>query len=175
MISVKKNVIKPKEIDLILNVIKAMGPPLESPEDDSSIGYYGESDLLNFDIFAYGIFRDICERVLELAKKEFNLSLELYQATIAKVVPGNLTKEHTDCKHHDGTTKVGCGNFCISAVAYLNQDFTGGDLVFTKMEHNHKPIPGDCIIFPSHSQYDHYVDSVLSGERISLVMMFSGV
>ena len=69
MISVKKNVIKPKEIDLILNVIKAMGPPLESPEDDSSIGYYGESDLLNFDIFAYGIFRDICERVLELAKK----------------------------------------------------------------------------------------------------------
>jgi predicted 2-oxoglutarate/Fe(II)-dependent dioxygenase YbiX len=175
MILVKKNFVKPKEFDLILNTIKAIGSPPNLAENDNATGYYSKSALLDSDVLTYGIFEDICRRVLKLAEKEFNLSLELDQATLTRVVPGNISEEHADSQNLDGTPKMGCSNFRISAVAYLNDDFTGGDLVFPTMEHRYKPIPGDCVIFPSHLQYSHYVDSVFSGERISLAMWFSGV
>ena len=175
MILIQKNLIKPKESDLIVNAIKTIGLPPNLAEDDQATGYYGKSALLESDVFAYGIFDEICERVLRLAEKVFDLSLELDQATLIKVIPGNTTEEHADSQNLDGTPKIGCSNFRISAVAYLNDDFTGGDLVFPTMEHRYKPIPGDCVIFPSHLQYSHYVDSVFSGERISLAMWFSGV
>jgi predicted 2-oxoglutarate/Fe(II)-dependent dioxygenase YbiX len=175
MILIQKNFIQPKEFDLILNAIKTIGSPPNLAEGDPATGYYGKSSLLESDVFAYGIFNEICERVLGLAEKVFDLSLKLDQATLIKVVPGNTTEEHADSQNLDGTPKMGCSNFCISAVAYLNEDFTGGDLVFPTMQHRYKPVPGDCVVFPSHLQYSHYVDSVFSGERMSAAMWFSKV
>jgi len=175
MLITKVDAVKQKECEVIASAMKAIGSPSNLAEDDPSTGYYQKSYLLEYDFFAYGIFEEICERVLWLAEQESGLNLEIDQAALIEVVPGNTTEEHADNQNLDGTPKPGCSNFVISAVVYLNNDFTGGDLVFPGIDYRYKPNMGDCVIFPSDLKHRHYVDSVLTGNRISLAIWFSGV
>jgi hypothetical protein len=175
MVIIKKDAVKQKECEVITSAIKAIGLPSNLAKDDPSTGYYQKSHLLEYDFFAYGILEEICERVLGLAEQEFGLNLEIDQAALIEVVPGNTTEEHADNQNLDGTPKPGCSNFVISAVVYLNNDFTGGDLVFPGIDYRYKPDIGDCVIFPSDLIHRHYVDSVFSGNRVSLAIWFSGI
>jgi hypothetical protein len=171
----KENIVKQNECEVIVNAIKIIGLPSQLAKDDSSTGYYQKSALLECDLFAYGVFGEICERVLGLAEQEFGLNLEVEQAVLIEVVPGNTPEEHADNQNLDGTPKTGCSNFVISAVVYLNDDFTGGDLMFPRVDYRYKPSSGDCVIFPSDLIHSHYVDKVLSGNRFSLALWFSQV
>jgi predicted 2-oxoglutarate/Fe(II)-dependent dioxygenase YbiX len=175
MISVKENAIELKECAAIVGAIKAIGAPSNFAGDDPSTGYYQKSTLLEYDMFAYGVLDEVCRRVLSMAEVEFGIDLEIEQAALIEVVPGNTIEEHADNQNLDGTPKLGCSNFVVSAVAYLNDSFTGGDLVFPGIEYRYKPTIGDCVIFPSDLTYKHYVDRVLSGNRISLAIWFSGI
>lgn len=175
MITVKKNVIELRERVAIVDAIKAIGVPSNFAGDDPSTGYYHKSALLEQDVFAYGVFEEICRRVLSLAEVEFGFELDVEQSALIEVIPGNTIEEHADNQNLDGTPKLGCSNFIVSAVAYLNDNFTGGELVFPGIEYRHKPNVGDCVIFPSDLAHKHYVDRVLSGNRISLAIWFSGV
>jgi hypothetical protein len=171
----KTNTVQEKECGVILSAVKEIGLPSKFSETDPSTGYYEKMILLEQDMFAYGVFQEICERVLSIAEEEFNLNLKIEQTALINVVPGNIPEEHADNQNLDGTSKLGCSDFVISAVIYLNDSFTGGDLVFPRIEYRHKPSPGDCLIFPSDLIHSHYVDNVLDGSRISLAIWFSGV
>jgi hypothetical protein len=167
------NLVEPKERNSIVGTLREMGGPSNLAYMDSSTGYYEKSILLDSDIFAYGICEEIYERTLNIAKKEFNLNLVIEQTALIRIVPGNTTEEHADSQNLDGTPKLGCSNFAVSAVVYLNDGFSGGDLVFPGIGFRYEPSAGSCILFPSDLRYRHYVDSVLSGERFSLAMWFS--
>jgi hypothetical protein len=168
-----ENVVERKERDTVVGALREMGHPSNLAYIDHSTGYYDKSILLDSDIFAYGICEEIYERVLSIAKKEFDLHLAVEQTALIRVVPGNTTEEHADNQNLDGTPKLGCSNFLVSAVVYLNNEFSGGDLVFPGIEYRYRPSAGSCILFPSDLQHRHYVDKVLDGERFSMAMWFS--
>lgn len=172
MIISKSNLIEPKEYGVILDAIKEIGSPSNYSKNDPSTGYYDKYALLEHDAFSYGVFEDICERVLKIAEEEFETALAIENAVLIEVIPGNVPEEHADSQNLDGTPKLGCNNFVVSAVVYLNDEFSGGDLVFPKADYRYKPRAGGCVIFPSNLPYSHYVDSVLSGKRVSLAIWF---
>jgi predicted 2-oxoglutarate/Fe(II)-dependent dioxygenase YbiX len=174
-VTVNKNLASNKECEAIASAIMLIKSPSNLAEDDPSTGYYQKLDLLEQDVFAYGVVNDICERVLIVAEDEFGFKLEIDQSALIMVVPGNTTEEHADNQNLDGTPKDGCSNFVLSAVVYLNDDFTGGDLVFPRIDYRYRPSIGDCVVFPSDLIHSHYVDEVLSGNRISLAIWFSRV
>jgi predicted 2-oxoglutarate/Fe(II)-dependent dioxygenase YbiX len=57
----------------------------------------------------------------------------------------------------------------ISALLYLNNDYTGGHLEFPNFGIKIKPEPGMLILFPSNFAYRHQSTPVISGTKYCLV------
>jgi hypothetical protein len=60
-----------------------------------------------------------------------------------------------------------------TGIAYLNDNFTGGDLVFPELNVVITPKPGLLVGFPSNHDFVHAVPEVLSGKRYSLPVWFT--
>lgn len=60
-----------------------------------------------------------------------------------------------------------------TGIAYLNDDFTGGELVFPDLDIVIAPRPGLLVGFPSNHEFVHAVPKVLSGNRYFLPVSFT--
>jgi len=60
-----------------------------------------------------------------------------------------------------------------TGLAYLNDDFKGGELVFPDLDIVVTPKPGLLVAFPGNRKFVHAVPNVLSGKRYSLPIWFS--
>jgi predicted 2-oxoglutarate/Fe(II)-dependent dioxygenase YbiX len=60
-----------------------------------------------------------------------------------------------------------------TGLAYLNDDFTGGELVFPDRDVVVTPNPGLLVAFPSNHKFVHAVPKVLSGKRYCLPVWFT--
>lgn len=63
-------------------------------------------------------------------------------------------------------------NCTVSSVAYLNDDYEGGELVFDLLRIKIKPKAGDIILFPSAFPWAHSSVPVVSGTKYAVVTMF---
>lgn len=68
--------------------------------------------------------------------------------------------------HYDGGTETARS---VSAIAYLNNDYSGGEIEFVNFKIKIKPEPGMMIIFPSNYAYSHIAHPVTSGKKYSVV------
>lgn len=59
----------------------------------------------------------------------------------------------------------------ISAVAYLNDDYEGGELWFPRFDLDFKPQQGDIVVFPSIFIYEHASKEMIEGTKYSVVVM----
>lgn len=57
----------------------------------------------------------------------------------------------------------------LSVVYFLNDDFSGGELVFPQLELSIRPQPGTLVCFPSDHNFIHGVNPVTSGHRYTVV------
>jgi predicted 2-oxoglutarate/Fe(II)-dependent dioxygenase YbiX len=57
----------------------------------------------------------------------------------------------------------------LSVVCFLNDDFTGGELVFPGLDLAIKPQAGTLVCFPADHNYIHGVNAVTTGHRYTLV------
>lgn len=71
-------------------------------------------------------------------------------------------------EHHDHGYSYNC---TVSLVAYLNDDYDGGELYFRLQNLNIKPKAGDLYVFPSTYMYPHQAKPVTKGIKYSLVTM----
>jgi len=60
----------------------------------------------------------------------------------------------------------------VSITAYLNDNYTGGELIYKHFNLTYKPEPGDVLVFPSNYIYNHQVVPVVSGLRYAIVNWF---
>jgi hypothetical protein len=97
--------------------------------------------------------------------REFNINnLKYWEAfNFIKYEPGQHFMEH-----HDHGFSYNC---TLSLVAYLNENFEGGELFFRRQGINYIPKTGDVILFPSNFMYPHQAKVVNSGTKYSLVTM----
>lgn len=58
-----------------------------------------------------------------------------------------------------------------SIVAYLNEDYQGGELWFPRFDLTIKPRVGDIVVFPSTYIYEHASQEMISGTKYSVVVM----
>lgn len=71
-------------------------------------------------------------------------------------------------EHHDHGYSYNC---TVSLVGYINDDYEGGELYFSKQNLMIKPKAGDLYIFPSNYMYPHRAMPVHSGIKYSIVTM----
>jgi hypothetical protein len=117
-------------------------------------------------------WKDIFEKVDKTVwdyreKNELDLSAdESYR--VLKYGSGAEYRAHHD--HGPGNRRV------MSLVSFLNDDFTGGELVFPKFDLEIKPKAGRCVLFPSNFPYMHIAMPVGVDDgtvKYSLVTWFS--
>ncbi len=85
--------------------------------------------------------------------------------------PGSFYVRHADSENQDpdiGTwTKTIDRDF--SLLIYLNDNFKGGELCFTKFNYQIRPKTGMAVLFPSDNRYMHEVQTITKGERYAIV------
>jgi predicted 2-oxoglutarate/Fe(II)-dependent dioxygenase YbiX len=68
--------------------------------------------------------------------------------------------------HKDGETESGRA---LSAILYLNDEYTGGEVEFVNYGVKIKPKPGMLLLFPSNYAYSHIAHPVTSGTKYAIV------
>jgi hypothetical protein len=112
------------------------------------------------------------------AKIEIDLSTpELFVESffVACLVPGESHIAHADNerREHGRWVPNHTPQRDYTGLAYLNDDFTGGELVFPDLDVVIAPKPGLLVGFPSNHKFVHAVPKVLSGKRYSLPVWFT--
>ena len=106
------------------------------------------------------LFKNISLRCLSKSKDLFSYeNLYIVEYLIAYYETGFNLELHSDFGH-------GREYFEVTATAYLNDEFTGGDIVFPKLNYRHSPKKGDVAFFLSKKEeHDHEVEVITSGRR----------
>ena len=82
--------------------------------------------------------------------------------------PGEEFTEHVDIL--PGATVY--GQRLVSAIAYLNDDYDGGELRFPRQGFTYNPLAGSLILFPSNFCYPHASLPVRRGIKYAVVTWF---
>lgn len=127
-----------------------------------------ESDKSEDSLLLQGIWQDVYDAnfpAVEDYRKDFNImNLKYWEAfNFIKYGPGQHFREH-----HDHGYSYNC---TVSSVAYVNDDYEGGELYFRLQDLNIKPKAGDLYLFPSNYMYPHQAKPVHSGTKYSIVTM----
>lgn len=87
---------------------------------------------------------------------------------ILRYVPGTFFKEHIDTTYGDPILV----QRMVAVVAFCNDDFEGGELIFPRQKVTIKPEAGMVVMFPATFTHPHEVAKVTRGTRYSLVTWF---
>lgn len=102
--------------------------------------------------------------------KQYNNHLHVVRSTefqILKYEPGQQFKTHVDA-----IAGLSEGDRQLSAVAYLNDNYCGGQIAFPRQELKVKPTAGDILLFPANFCYPHASLPVTSGIKYAVVTWF---
>ena len=133
---------------------------------------FKKDDLKNFksqeSLNLQSIWQDVYDAQFEAVedyRREHNIMpLKYWEAfNFIKYGPGQHFMEHHDHGHSYNCT--------VSLVAYINDDYEGGELFFRLQGLKVKPEAGDLFIFPSNFMYPHQAMPVTSGTKYSIVTM----
>ena len=114
-----------------------------------------------------------CKEKIEVDLRTPELFVE--SVFIACLLPGDSHIPHADNerREHGRWLPNHTPQREYTALVYLNNNFTGGELVFPDREVVVIPKPGLFVGFPSNRKFVHAVPNVLSGKRYSLPVWFT--
>jgi hypothetical protein len=94
---------------------------------------------------------------------------------VASIISGDSHIPHADNERREDRRWVPnhTAQRDYTALVYLNDDFTGGELVFPALDVLITPQPGLLVSFPSNHKFVHAVPKVRSGKRYSLPVWFT--
>lgn len=89
---------------------------------------------------------------------------------VLRYEPGGFYMPHSDSCQRDETTKTWykVNDRDVSLLLYINDDFTGGGLSFTRFNCRFTPGVGDVLVFPSDHRFEHCAHVVESGIRYAI-------
>ena len=106
-----------------------------------------------------GIIED---RIVQFAQQETGLSLSLLNPHVVRWTEGDEMAAHDDLGEHKEFP-----NRHFAAIVYLNDDYTGGELMFPDLNMGIRGHTGELIIFKGGSIM-HSVNKITSGTRYTL-------
>lgn len=113
----------------------------------------------------YSVVEKALLKNLKLYQQKYNLNMQYMEAiNFVRYGEGQHFAIHAD---------HGFSYICtVSSVAYLNDNYDGGELWFPYLDLKWKPSEGDMVFFPSTYIYSHASLPVTSGVKYSAVTMF---
>ena len=167
-----KNIIDPVFAKRIINITKARSKKNLKVRDGLIQNIRDvKGHHLNFDtptnLFYWNYIKEEIQRLYLHYKIKFPKmsSYKINQIDLLKYEPGNKYEIHTD--HYTDAPRH------LSIILNLNQDYEGGDLVFTDQKENEvkrlKLKERTIVFFPSNFMYPHTIEPITKGTRYSIV------
>lgn len=118
---------------------------------------------------AYYMYEAVQSYFIENFAAQPTDSLVLSQHEFFAYPPGVGLKMHSDdhALGADGKIRARDEHRGITAILYLNSEFTGGEIHFPKQGVSIAPTAGKLVIFPSNKNFRHEVKPILTGWRYS--------
>jgi hypothetical protein len=152
----KTGLLKTVSLDSLLNILGLN----RTTTIDSYLQESFEKSL-SLDSLIYGVYTKIAQLLHQLYSGE----IELTQIrSIIRSYGDGMPVHHDDDPYRlDVTTRYGF-------VLYLNDDYTGGEIYYPKLNIEYKPKVGDLVIHPGSEEYSHGVRDIVSGERYNITL-----
>lgn len=151
-------------IDLIKNYYKSNRFEMQVRENRIIIPNHNDPQ---FNIY----LKDIINFIEESYLKETGKTIYLKGFWLSDHQPGPDGRLHSDRDHSPNNI-----DFEASAIAYFNNDFSGGDIEFPYSKYSLQPDTGDIVLFQSYGVKSmHRVNAVTSGNRYSVAMWFTTI
>jgi hypothetical protein len=122
---------------------------------------------------------DIVTLIVEAIAHRFNLPknrVSIRSCNYQVLVEGQEIGYHSDNR---GAYRNKMKNDGWSALLYLDDQYTGGEILFYELDENGKeisksyhPTPGTLIYFKGDEEHCHSVNKVINGERPNLILFF---
>lgn len=167
------NVINPYFIDKIISLTKNKAKKNMkvagglNREIRNVKGYHLKHDESPTDMFYWNFIKQEIERLYYFYKVKFPkmASNKINQIDLLKYGVGGKYNTHTD--HFTDVPRH------LSIIMNLNNDYKGGDLIFTDQKENEikrlKLGKGSIVFFPSNFLYPHGIQPIIKGKRYSIV------
>lgn len=129
---------------------------------------------------SHPLFGVIKYRLLPMASSRFGRRLTLYLNPYLRKYPNGLwLGRHCDSEGEDDNGPLPFSSYSddyakcptlieYSVNIYLNDNYDGGEINFTKLRHSIKPEAGQLIMHPSGIEYSYEVSQISNGDRYSL-------
>ena len=127
------------------------------------------------------IITNVLINIKNIMSEHYKDKLDFKTIFYGKMVPGSKLGIHYDNYEPNGSFNFSYGtNIDVikkiglepdySAIFYLNDSYSGGEIEFPRQNIKIKPKPGTLIFFRGDMNFPHLVHKVESGERMNLVM-----
>lgn len=123
----------------------------------------------------YGVKKIKCtdHQIVQLAVQRLGITIDKIESVSIVYYPtGSHNGMHADNCIIDNGTVHQIKSWTHTGIIFLNNEFTGGELVYPNQGCVFLPTIGTMVITPAGAEYIHYVNQVLSGERFTLVFRF---
>jgi Rps23 Pro-64 3,4-dihydroxylase Tpa1-like proline 4-hydroxylase len=101
------------------------------------------------------------EPILSEYSKTYDIDFYKTEYQLVRYKEGQFFKEHTDATDEFPRK--------ISILIYLNSNYSGGEIVFTKLSMPIKPEKNTLIMFPSSEEFSHSAEPIKSGTKYVIV------
>ena len=168
-----KNIISEKTINKLIPLLDqkcskhlSVGNDIKDLSIRNVMGYHLKNNIPT-DIFYFNFINNEIKRAYSLYKTKFPLleTTLINQIDLLKYSKGGKYDTHVDANKNM--------NRKISIIINLNENYEGGDLVFTDQKGNIikkiKLGTGSVVFFPSNFMYPHSIEPIRKGIRYSIV------
>lgn len=132
----------------------------------------GKQPKLDDDLLRFGLpkdfFQDLVIKVKTSIGNFFSNELSLNTIHAQKWGPGGVGHPHSDNTDEDGNPSFYEINK-ISAIIYLDDQYSGGELYFPEHDLQIKPKSGSMLVFPGGKENVHGVNELVSGKRHTII------
>jgi Rps23 Pro-64 3,4-dihydroxylase Tpa1-like proline 4-hydroxylase len=101
------------------------------------------------------------EPILHEYSKNQNIGFYKTEYQLVRYKEGQFFKEHVDATEEFPRK--------ISILIYLNSNYSGGEIVFSKLSMSIKPEKNTLIMFPSSEEFSHSAEPIKSGTKYVIV------
>jgi hypothetical protein len=122
--------------------------------------------------WAYGITLR-CKAKIEVDLSTLELFVESFFVACLLTGDSHIAHADNERRKHGRWVPNHTPQRDYTGLAYLNDDFTGGELAFQDLNVVITPKPGLLVGFPSNHDFVHAVPKVVSGKRYSLPVWFT--
>jgi hypothetical protein len=122
---------------------------------------FRDASFIGLKDYAHKVNEAISVFVEDYASRNNLGDLELESMAVVKYTEGQFFSEHSDGGPHLPRR--------LSMVIYLNDNYSGGEIYFTKFKSVFKPGAGTLFLFPPTEEYSHAAQPVVEGTKYVVV------